>query len=76
VIRSFVVGVIAGGVATWIWGPDIRRRLDDRTRRLREGAAGRLHGAAESIDAVARSVEQGLSDHVPRRFEQLDSSVS
>jgi hypothetical protein len=76
VIRSFIAGAIAGGAAMWMWGPDIKRRIDDRTRSLREGAAGRLHGAAQSLDAAARNVEQGLSEPVPRRFEQLDSSVN
>jgi hypothetical protein len=76
VIRSFITGAIAGGAAMWIWGPDIKRRFDDRTRRLREGAAGRLHGAAQSLDAAAKTVEQGLSAPGPRRFEQLDSSVN
>jgi hypothetical protein len=76
VIRSFITGAIAGGAAMWIWGPDIKRRIDDRTRRFREGAAGRLHGAAQSLDAAARTVEQGLGEPTPRRFEQLDSSVN
>ena len=60
----------------WIWGLTSSDASTTGPGAFRESAAGGLHGAAQSLDAAARTVEQGLGEPTPRRFEQLDSSAN
>jgi hypothetical protein len=88
VIKSFLAGTVTGAAVMWIWGGQIRQFIDDRTRDVRLSASSSLQGVAGSLQAVATTVEQGLSgggrsgggsssaDRQPgQRFEQIDSSV-
>ena len=59
-IKSFVTGLIAGGVAVWMYGDQIRDYVDDVTSDLRGQAAAGLEGAAERLQSVAETVEDGL----------------
>jgi hypothetical protein len=61
VIKSFLTGVIAGGAAVWLFGDQIREYVDDVTSDLRGQAAAGLEGAAERLQSVAETVEEGLS---------------
>jgi hypothetical protein len=61
VIKSFLTGVIAGGAAVWLFGDQIREYVDDVTSDLRGQAAAGLEGAAERLQSVAETVEDGLS---------------
>ncbi|HUF93921.1 MAG TPA: hypothetical protein VMR23_16215 [Candidatus Limnocylindria bacterium] len=60
-IKSFLTGVIAGGVAVWMFGDQIRDYVDDVTHDLRGQAAAGLEGAAERLQSVADTVEEGLA---------------
>lgn len=60
-IKSFLTGVIAGGAAVWLFGDQIREYVDDVTSDLRGQAAAGLEGAAERLQSVAETVEDGLS---------------
>ena len=60
-IKSFLTGVIAGSVAVWMFGDQIRDYLDDVTHDLRGQAAAGLEGAAERLQSVADTVEEGLA---------------
>ena len=60
-IKSFVTGLIAGGAAVWLFGDQIRDYVDDVTSDLRGQAAASLEGAAERLQSVAETVEEGLS---------------
>jgi hypothetical protein len=66
VIKSFLTGVIAGGAAVWLFGDQIREYVDDVTSDLRGQAAASLEGAAERLQSVAETVEDGLSKATPR----------
>jgi hypothetical protein len=61
VIKSFLVGAIAGGVAMWLWGDQIREALDDATSGVRTRSAEQLQGVADTLQSVADTVDQGLS---------------
>src|SRR5438552_5042209 len=61
VIKSLLVGAIAGGAVMWIYGDRIRDYIDDMTMNVRERAAAGLEGAAERLQTVADTVEDGLS---------------
>ena len=53
VIGGFIIGVIAGGVAMWQYGDQIREFVNDKTKTVR-------HKAADGLMAVAETVEGGL----------------
>jgi len=61
VIKTFVIGTIAGAAVMWLYGDQIRDYIDDMTMNMRERAAARLEGAAERLQTVADTVEDGLS---------------
>ena len=60
-IKSLLFGAIVGGAVVWIYGNRIREYIDDVTMNVRERAATRLEGAAERLQGVADTVEEGLS---------------
>jgi hypothetical protein len=66
VIRSFLIGAIAGGTVVWLWGDRIRDAVDEATRDARGRVAGQLRGVAETLQSVADTVDQGLSGTTPR----------
>ena len=59
-IKSFMVGAIAGGVAVWLWGDQMREALDEATTGVRTRSAERLYGVADTLQSVADTVDQGL----------------
>jgi hypothetical protein len=61
VIKSFVIGTVAGAAVMWLYGDRIRDYIDDVTMNVRERAAAGLEGAAERLQTVADTVEDGLS---------------
>ncbi|HXU91619.1 MAG TPA: YtxH domain-containing protein [Methylomirabilota bacterium] len=61
-MKGFFIGAIAGGVAMWLYGDQIREYVDEMTSGVRERAAAKLEGAADRLQSVAESVEGGLSD--------------
>jgi hypothetical protein len=61
VIKSFMVGAIAGAAVMYLYGERIRQYADDMTGDLRERTAETLEGAAERLQTVAHTVEEGLT---------------
>jgi hypothetical protein len=65
VIKSFLIGAIAGGAAVWWWGDHMREALDEATSGVRTRSAERLYGVADRLQSVADTVDQGLSGTPP-----------
>ena len=61
-MKGFILGAIAGGVAMWLYGDQIRDYVDNMTYGVRERAAHGLEGAADRLQSVAHSVEGGVRD--------------
>jgi hypothetical protein len=61
-MKGFIIGAIAGGMAMWLYGDQIREYLDDMTSGVRERAAAGLEGAADRLQNVAQTVEGGLGE--------------
>lgn len=59
-IRSFVAGAIMGATVIWIWGDRIREQIDAATSDVRTRTAGRLHGAADTLQSAADTIQEGL----------------
>jgi hypothetical protein len=61
VVKSFILGTITGGAIMWVWGPQIKRYVDEQTRTVRTRVADGLQSTAETLHAAAETVEEGLS---------------
>jgi len=60
-MKSFFVGAIAGIAVMWLWGDRVRGAIDQATADVRSRAAGHLQGAADTLQSVADTVDQGLT---------------
>ena len=60
-IKSFIVGAIAGAAAMWVYGEQIREAVDDATSGVRTRAAEQMHNVADTLQSVADTVDQGLT---------------
>jgi hypothetical protein len=73
-MAQFAVGAIVGGIVVWLWGDELRRYADTRTRDIREKAADTLHavqGKAEDVleaakDQVHSTLQAGQDAIRPR----------
>src|SRR5262249_44375016 len=61
VIKSFILGAIAGGAVMWFYGEQIRETFDDATSNVRTRTAERMHNVADTLQSVADTVDQGLT---------------
>jgi hypothetical protein len=59
-LKSFVVGVVAGGVAYWLWGDEIRRLVDSGTLDLRKRAADTLKQAEAVVESASETIGQTI----------------
>jgi hypothetical protein len=55
-LKSFLLGAIAGGTAVWLWRGEIERLVDERTRGIRTKAADGI----QSVEKTAESVVETL----------------
>ena len=60
----FVMGALAGGLAVWFWGDELRRLVDTKTRDVRTMAAEKL-----------QAVEDKAADVLDRTKEQVSSTL-
>jgi hypothetical protein len=60
----FVMGALAGGLAVWFWGDELRRLGDAMTRDVRAKAADKL-----------QAVEDKAADVLDRTKEQVSSTL-
>ena len=61
----FVIGALAGGLAVFFWGEEIRRFANSKTRNIRASAANTLKAVEETAeDALDRT-----KDHVTSTLE-------
>jgi len=67
VIKSFLVGAIAGAAAMWFYGEQIREAVDDATSGVRTRAVESMHNVADTLQSVADTVDQGLTGTPPQQ---------
>ena len=61
-IKSFLVGAIAGAAAMWFYGEQIREAVDDATSGVRTRAVESMHNVADTLQSVADTADQGLTE--------------
>jgi hypothetical protein len=63
-MTRFILGMLAGGLAVWLWGDDLRRYADTKTRDVRDKAVHKLE-----------TVEHKAGDMLDRAKEQVTSTL-
>jgi hypothetical protein len=58
---GFIVGAIAGGLAVWYWGDQIREFADSRTQGVRKGAADTLRSVEKTAEGVLDRTKEQVS---------------
>ena len=58
----FIIGALAGGLAVWFWGEDLREYADSKTRDVRDKAAQKLQAVEDKAgDVMDMAKEQVTS---------------
>jgi hypothetical protein len=58
---GFIVGAIAGGLAVWYWGDQIREIAESRTQGVRRGAADTLRSVEKTAEGVLDRTKEQVS---------------
>jgi hypothetical protein len=58
---GFIVGAIAGGLAVWYWGGEIREFAASRTQGVRRGAADTLKSVEKTAEGVLDRTKEQVS---------------
>ena len=53
-MKGFLIGAIAGGMAMWLYGDQIREYVDEMTSGVRERAAAKQTGQDHPVQVAAR----------------------
>ena len=56
-VKSFILGAIAGGTIIWFWGREIRHFVDEQTEGIRQTTADKLQSAADGFQAAADGLQ-------------------
>ena len=84
-LKGFLLGVVTGGVAVWIWKDDIEAFLDARSRAARSRAADGVHAVGDTAGGVfdraaapLRRAEEMLDhgkEHVTRNLRAVEDTI-
>jgi 3-deoxy-D-manno-octulosonate 8-phosphate phosphatase KdsC-like HAD superfamily phosphatase len=55
----FIVGAIAGGVAVWMWGDELRDYLTERTRGVRIKTADQIQLVQQAAEKITSTLQSG-----------------
>jgi hypothetical protein len=57
----FILGAVAGGIAVWRWGDQLRELAANRTKRVRKGAADTLQAVESKAEDVLDLAKEQVS---------------
>jgi hypothetical protein len=60
-MKGFIVGALAGGIAVYLWGDQIRSYVEDSTRGFRERTADTLKQAGERMGSMSEKISDTIS---------------
>jgi predicted DNA-binding protein (UPF0251 family) len=60
----FMMGVIAGGVAVWVWRDELRDFMNQKTRVFRTNAADRLQIVQKATESALDTAKEQISSHL------------
>ncbi|HET8576804.1 MAG TPA: hypothetical protein VFO18_06890 [Methylomirabilota bacterium] len=70
----FILGVIAGSVAVWIWRDEMRDYAERRTRFLRSRAADQLRTAQQMTESALDTAKERISSGLEKGQEVIRPS--
>jgi hypothetical protein len=65
-IGGFMIGVLAGAVAMWKYGPRVRGFVDDKTRTARSRAASGLKSVADTVETGMGTLPRAAGESAHR----------
>jgi hypothetical protein len=60
-MKGFIVGALAGGIAVYLWGDQIRSYVEDNTRGMRTRAADTLKHASDAMGSASEKIHDTIS---------------
>ena len=63
-MRRFIMGAIAGGIAVWVWGDELRKFMEKRTREVRAKAADQLQTVQEATESALDTAKEEISSRL------------
>ncbi len=63
----FIAGAIAGGVAVWVWGDDVRDAVTEKTRGVRSRAADQIQVVQRALGRITSTLQRGQDAIRPTR---------
>jgi hypothetical protein len=57
----FIAGVIAGGLAVWMWGDDLGHYLAERTRGVRAKTADQIQLVQQAAEAALTTAKEQIT---------------
>jgi len=57
----FILGAVAGGMAVWCWGDQLRELAANKTKRVRKGAADTLQAVESKAEDVLDLAKEQVS---------------
>lgn len=57
----FIAGAIAGGLAVWMWGDDLRDYLAERTRAVRAKTADQIQLVQQAAESALASATERIT---------------
>jgi hypothetical protein len=64
---GFIAGAIAGGVAIWVWGDDLRAAVAEKTRGVRSRTADQIQGVQRVLGRITSTLQYGQDAIRPAR---------
>jgi hypothetical protein len=60
-LSRFVLGAIVGGIAVWVWGEDLRRLANTKSRGARLVAADALQSVQSTAEELFDTAKEGVT---------------
>lgn len=70
-LSRFLLGAVVGGIAVWVWGEEIRRFADTKTRGARVAAADTL----QSVQSTAEEMFDSAKDQVTSTLQAGEDAI-
>ena len=60
-MRGFIAGAIAGGVAVWMWGDELRDYLAERARGVRTRTADQIQAVQQAAETALTTAREQIT---------------
>ena len=71
-----IIGALAGGLAMWFWGEEIREYADSKTRDVRDKAAQKLQSVEDKAGEVLDMAKEQVTSTLHAGQNAIRPSVS